>query len=357
MIINYREIVDLAVLLIKQKQIIFSLIFVFVVNIMFAENIDVGIFESTVTSGQIDIKIRPDFDITEDETITAILYTVRWDDPSITFTTEFIFPFFISPQGSPEEYNGYYYQVFAAVPINAQAMEANEEYNASSFTYTDGECALFEIIEDEWTQANNGNVYFEFLGEDVTGIIYEPIVEFGSAGGIVEGGQTINLGETTGNLTLSFYLGNINSWQKRLNEGSWNNIASTSGLINYSEIPSSAGNWEYRCEVQQGSCPVAYSEAALVIVLDTITGISDFEQNENTIEIICIEKTIHLNKINSEKLEGITRVYNISGQNIFEINISEIKTYSFKLDVHGIFIVTYFDKSTNKLHKEKVILK
>ena len=57
-------------------------------------------------------------------------------------------------------------------------MNANEEYLISTFTYTNGECVNFEIIEDEWTQANNGNVYFEFMGVEVTGIIYEPLVFF-----------------------------------------------------------------------------------------------------------------------------------------------------------------------------------
>lgn len=344
--------------LVKQKKIIICLMLVVFVHTLFAESIDIGIFESTVTSGQIDIKIRPDFDIAEDETITAILYTIRWNDPLIMISTEFIFPFFIAPQGAPVEHNGYYYQIFAAVPVNSQAMLANEEYIASSFTYTNGECSHFEIIEDDWTLANNGNVYFEFLGEDVTGIIYEPLVEFGSAGGIVEGGGTINLGESTGTLTLSAYVGNINIWQRRLNEGTWSDITLTSGLVNYSETPSSAGLWEYRCAVQEAACPVDYSEAVQVIVLDTIVSTwKAIELKGYKIDIYCDGNDIHLKGPYLKSLEGELMVYNLLGQKIFEKNISEIKTYTANLDFHGIHIVTYFDESTNKLYKEKILLK
>lgn len=347
----------LSSLLIKQLKLLTCLFLLLFIHFSFGQSIDIGIFESTLTSGQMDIKIRPDYDIADDETITAILYTVRWNDPLITISTEFIFPFFISPQGTAVEYNGYYYQVFAAVPVNALAFMANQEFIASSFTYTDGECAQFEIIEDDWTQANNGNVYFEFLGEDVTGIIYEPFINFGSMGGFVEGGGTINLGESTGILTISDYAGDINSWQKRFNEGTWSEIPLTSGLVNYSETPSSAGSWEYRCEVQQGECPVDYAQVVQVIVLDTITDIPETEQKENTVEILSVDRNIQLKRLNSEKLEGITCVYNLYGQKIFEINISEIKTYSFKLDVHGIFIVTFFDEMSKKIYKKKVVIK
>ena len=43
-----------------------------------ADQIDIGISESTTIPGQIDIKIRPDFDIYEPQTITALLYTIRF---------------------------------------------------------------------------------------------------------------------------------------------------------------------------------------------------------------------------------------------------------------------------------------
>lgn len=327
-------------------------------QILFAQNIDIGIFESAVTSDQIEIIIRPDFDIAEDETITAILYTVKWNDSAITINTEFIFPFFISPQGDPVEDNGYFYQVFAAVPVNPIAILANEEFIASSFTFTNGECATFEIIEDQWTQANNGNVYFEFLGNDVSGIIYEPNVEFGSVGGIITGGGTINLGESTGILTLADYSGNINLWQSKLNEEEWLPISSTSGLVDYSEIPISTGIWQYRCELQHGDCDVVYSDLAQVIVLDTLTNIPDsFKIENNDLKVSSNGKNILIKNLSLENLEGKIMAYNLLGVQLLDGNVTGSNEYSFHLHVQGIVIVNYIDAASGILHLKKVLLK
>ncbi|MCD4694972.1 MAG: hypothetical protein K8S16_01930, partial [Bacteroidales bacterium] len=93
--------------------------------------------------------------------------------------------------------------------------------------------------------------------------------KFGSYGGTVEGGGTIiPTGTSTGVLTLTGYNGSINKWQKQLNGGGWTDIPATVGLITYSEIPTSTGIWEYRAEVQNGTCPVDYSLPAIVTVLD-----------------------------------------------------------------------------------------
>lgn len=327
-------------------------------QVLFAQSIDIGIFKSTINSDQIDIKIKPDFDIADDETVTAILYTVRWNDPELIINTEFVFPFFLSPQGDPEEYNGYYYQVFAAVPVNALALMANQEFIASSFTFINGDCASFEIIEDGWTQVNNGNVYFEFLGGDVSGIIYAPIVNLGSVGGIIAGGGNINLGESTGLLTLSDFTGNINIWQRKIDDGVWTDLPSTSGLVSYSEIPTNAGIWFYRCETQLGECAPDYSEPAQVVVTDTITSISEGSfLNGNNIKFFASANTINLERQDSEMLKGIVQVYNLQGQKIFENNISKIRSYSFNPLVHGIIIITFYDESSRKLYKSKILLK
>lgn len=344
--------------ILMQKRITIFLFLVLFTHILKAQSIDIGIFQSTDNTDQIDVKIKPDFDIADDETITAILYTVRWNDPDLVINTEFVFPFFLSPQGEPEEFDGHYYQVFAAVPVNAIALMANQEFIASSFTFTNGDCASFEIIEDDWTQANNGNVYFEFLGEDVTGIIYESIVELGSGGGIVIGGGNINLGESIGLLTLTDFTGSINIWQRKIDDGVWNDLPSTSGLVSFSEIPTSAGIWHYRCEIQLIECAPVYSEPAQVLVTDTITSISEGSfLNRNKIEFFASANTINLKRQDSEILDGIVQVYNLQGQKIFENNISKIGSYSFNPPAHGIMVVTFYDKSSRKLYKSKIFLK
>jgi len=248
---------------------LFLLVF-FTFNTIFANQIDIGILESQSVPDQIEIKIRPDFNISDIETVTAILYTIRWDNPSVNITTQYIYPFFVSPQGSPVEYNGYYYQVFAAIPMIAIPMNANEEYLASSFTYTDGECTNFEIIEDEWTQAHNGNVYLEFIGVEVTGIIYEPDVNFGSKGGFISGNDTIYSGNSTGPLILSSYNGNILTWQRKINDGNWDDIPGTAGLNVFEETPAGTGLRKYRVKVQYNSCPEVFSDSLELKVITTI---------------------------------------------------------------------------------------
>ena len=242
----------------------------FTFNTIFANQIDIGIFESQTVPDQIEIKIRPDFNISDIETVTAILYTVRWDNPSVSISTQYIYPFFVAPQGSPEEYNGYYYLVFAAIPMIAIPMNANEEYLVSAFTYTNGECANFEIIEDEWTQSNNGNVYFEFIGVEVTGIIYEPDVNFGSIGGFISGNDTIYSGNSTGPLNLSSYNGNILTWQRKINNGNWYDVPGTAGLIVFEETPIGTGLRKYRVKIQYNSCPEVFSDSLELKVVATI---------------------------------------------------------------------------------------
>jgi hypothetical protein len=233
-----------------------------------AQQLDVGIFESA-TPSKIEVKLRPDFTIASNQTITAILYTIRWNDPSIAITqVDYLFPFFVTLDGAPVTYNGYTYQVFAATPMNPIGMTISpgQEILISSFTYTGGDCSFFELADDEWTQANNGGPYFEFLGLDYTGIIYEPLVAFGPIGGQVAGGGNIYFGQSTGPLTLTGHYGTIAEWQRQFNTGPWSGIENTSGLTVYTEIPGAAGTWRYRAALQEGSCPIAYSTQAEVNV-------------------------------------------------------------------------------------------
>jgi len=235
-----------------------------------ANQIDIGIFEALTPPKKIEVRIRPDFNISSIQTITAILYTVRWDDPSVTITTQYIYPFFVTPQGAPVLNNGYYYQVFASLPMNAVAMNANQEYLISSFTYTNGTCANFEVIENEWTLLHNGDVYLELIGLEVTGIIYRSDVLLGSIGGNLTGNDTVYLGNSTGTMTLSNYNGSIVTWQRKVNEGSWENIPGTTGIAFYSEIPSALGDCYYRAYIQKGTCPTVYSDILHLAVVAEI---------------------------------------------------------------------------------------
>ena len=276
------------------RKLCILLLYLTSIETILANQVDIGIFSSSSVQKKIEIRVRPDFIISSIQTLTGILYTVRWDDPSIVITTQYITPFNVAPQGTPVLYNGHYYQVFAAVPMTPMSMNANQEYLISSFTYTNGDCAKFEIIEDEWTQSHNGNVYFELVGIEVTGIIYQSTVLLGSSGGIISGCDTTYLGNTTGMMTLSGYNGSILTWQRKINEGSWVNISGTAGTVSYSEIPATMGDYYYRAIVQSGSCASAYSGVHYILVVADI----DLTLNvylEGPFQVT--EMTTHLNNL------------------------------------------------------------
>jgi len=87
-----------------------------------------------------------------------------------------------------------------------------------------------------------------------------------SAGGSVSGSTTITFGQNTGSMEISGQTGTIVTWQRRHNGGSYSDIPGTAGLLTYSEVPIYAGTWDYRAEVQSGSCTVQFSTPATVVV-------------------------------------------------------------------------------------------
>lgn len=268
-----------------------------------ANQIDIGIFASSTVPKKIEIRIRPDFNISSIQTVTGILYTVRWDDPSIAIATQYVSPFNLAPQGAPVFYNEYYYQVFAAVPMTPMAMNANQEYVISTFTYTNGDCAKFEIINDSWTQSHNGNVYFELVGLEVTGIIYQPNVLLGSLGGSISGGDTTYLGNSTSVMTLSGYNGSIITWQRKVNDGSWTNISGTAGIVSYSEIPLTMGDYYYRASVQNGTCSGMFSEVLFILV------VADINMNLKVFLEGAFQNTEMTTKLNDLDLIPISQPY------------------------------------------------
>jgi PKD repeat protein len=99
-----------------------------------------------------------------------------------------------------------------------------------------------------------------------------------TVGGAVSGiNPEICLGSNTGTLTLSGHTGTVLRWQRRVNAGAWTDIAHTAAT--YSEIPGTAGTWEFRAEVQSGTCAAAFSSAYSIIVhpstvAGTVTGVN-----------------------------------------------------------------------------------
>ncbi len=149
-------------------------------NKAIASQVDIGIFEAAAPN-RIDVKIRPDFTINSNLTITNIIYTIRWEDPTINISLINVAPYNMIPYQSPVFDGGFYYQRFYSFPNNpvGTTILPGEERLISSFTYTGGPNAYFEIIVNSWTQSNGGNYYLELQGSNRTGVIYQPIAPVG----------------------------------------------------------------------------------------------------------------------------------------------------------------------------------
>ncbi len=100
---------------------------------------------------------------------------------------------------------------------------------------------------------------------------FSKTIQATSLGGSVSGTMTsLCQNQSTGTLSLVGYRGTVVRWEKRLNAGTWVNISSSA--INYSEIPSAAGTWEYRALLQNSPCSADYSSTFSVTVTTTPIG-------------------------------------------------------------------------------------
>ena len=92
-----------------------------------------------------------------------------------------------------------------------------------------------------------------------------------TVGGSITGGSTpICQGSSTGTMTLSGHTGSVVKWQKQVNGGGYSDIVNSA--TTYSEVPSSAGTWDYRAVVQNGSCTSVDSGVTTVTVSPASVG-------------------------------------------------------------------------------------
>lgn len=99
------------------------------------------------------------------------------------------------------------------------------------------------------------------------------IVNPSSIGGTISGFTSpICLSSGTGTMTLTGYVGTILRWERQINSGGWNNVWNGNNTT-LEETPWSAGTWEYRVAIQNGSAPIAYSSVASISVdANTVAG-------------------------------------------------------------------------------------
>lgn len=90
----------------------------------------------------------------------------------------------------------------------------------------------------------------------------------GATAGQVQGSKTVYLGQTTGNLTLSGFSGEIRGWQKQHNDEGWQDILNVTDT--YAELPGATGTWKYRAIVGRENCTPDTSLFATILVLDRL---------------------------------------------------------------------------------------
>ena len=254
------------------KHFIYFMVTSFLIHFSFAvfsqeQKVDAGIFSGS-TPDTLIIKARPGYQISG-QSLTNSQLTVKWSESSPITELQWLYTSTgLYPQGSVITYEGFRYQVYGSFGGSNLNWTAGQEYvilklKTNSFT---GSCTEFEIAQDDWTLANNGDYYFEVLGEDHTGILYVPDVNFGSEGGHIEGDTSIYLGNATGIMNLISYNGNVLQWERKINQGQWSVLPGTEGLLSYEDVPTLEGSWEYRAKVEKPGCLPQYSEPAIITV-------------------------------------------------------------------------------------------
>lgn len=143
-----------------------------------------------------------------------------------------------------------------------------------------------------WSNTYTGIAEVKVKGQNNGGIgeFSEPIIisiHPSTVAGILQGSASICEGQSTGTLLLEGNIGDIIKWQKRLNQGNWEDVTDTNSI--YNEIPLISGIWDYRVEVKSGVCSSEFSTSASINVGDiplsagTISGLTTVCQGESAV--------------------------------------------------------------------------
>jgi gliding motility-associated-like protein len=89
------------------------------------------------------------------------------------------------------------------------------------------------------------------------------LVDAASASGAISSDREYCLGEASGTLTLSGYTGSVTGWQRREEDGSWQNVAQTSASLNFYNLQKTT---LYKACVKNGTCPEVISDSVRVQV-------------------------------------------------------------------------------------------
>jgi len=257
-------------------------------NIVFGQNkIDFGIFASALPN-QMEIRIRPNYNEGGTHFLTNAQLTVKWPLSSgITSVSSGspIFPFLLSPQGSPTIDNGYYYQIWATPGGSAISWTANQEIVVLTFTFANVPCPQFEIAHDNYVQnIINGDYYMEINGNSLlTGILYHSSAGLGpDTPGIIAGLDTVYAGMD--NVSYSVTPVTQASSYTWMYNGTGANIAGIGDSVKISfSTNATSGNLMVAGHNACGNGP--FSQAYMITIVNPVSIESHSNYNFNTKEI------------------------------------------------------------------------
>lgn len=167
-----------------------KLIILFIALLHFSEAIaqsvsavDITLVENPIGSGIMEVRVRPNG--TFSGVYSSIVFTIRWSSSynvnlgAISQPSPYSSIIPIAKQGGEIPSGGNIYQKFAGFGFNPMSnfgvtWAAGTEYTIMSIRKNGSGAGygLFQIVNDSWTNSNNGNHYQELASDDKTGIIY-----------------------------------------------------------------------------------------------------------------------------------------------------------------------------------------
>lgn len=161
------------------KKGIFLLAFLGVLQLQAQTTLDIGIFNNPLNSNKLEVRIRPDADVVNG-VYSAGVFTIRHPVSygiSLIAPSALNIPLFnytLANQGTDGVYQYYSFSFVSPYVVN---WSAGVSYPIAIIQISSGTTAgigTFEIVNDPWTGANNGDVYQELNGLLSNGIIYQP---------------------------------------------------------------------------------------------------------------------------------------------------------------------------------------
>lgn len=165
--------------------------------------LDIGLFNIPVNSNKLEVRIRPTQTITNG-VYSAGIFTVRvLASSGVTLTAPAalntpLYSYTLQGQGSDGTYN---YFIFAVVSIKTVNWNAGVEYPIAilQFNASCSGTATFEIINNAWTAAHNGNYYQELNGLEAHNLIWQATATAPLGSGPPNINCTVNQTATTNN--------------------------------------------------------------------------------------------------------------------------------------------------------------